>query len=34
VSSKITGLGSYIPELKIPNTHFENHTFVDEKGVA
>jgi len=34
VSSKITGLGSYIPELKIPNKHFENHQFVDEKGVA
>jgi len=34
VSSKIIGLGSYIPELKIPNTHFENHHFLDEKGVA
>jgi len=32
VSSKITGLGSYIPELKIPNTHFRNHLFLDEKG--
>lgn len=34
MSIKITGLGSYIPSEKIPNTHFENHTFFDEKGVA
>lgn len=32
MSIKITGLGSYIPLEKITNTHFENHTFLDEKG--
>ncbi len=34
MSIKITGLGSYIPTEKIPNTHFENHTFLDEKGTV
>ncbi len=33
MNSKITGLGSYIPELKIPNNHFKNHQFLDDKGV-
>lgn len=34
MSIKLTGLGSYIPSEKITNTHFENHTFLDEKGNA
>ncbi|MGA9637218.1 3-oxoacyl-ACP synthase III family protein, partial [Flavobacterium sp.] len=29
---KITGSGSYIPENKIHNTDFSNHTFLNEDG--
>lgn len=31
---KIIGTGSYIPELKISNTDFGNHTFLNEDGTA
>ena len=31
-NSIITGTGSYIPTINIPNTHFLDHTFYDEKG--
>ena len=29
---KITGSGSYIPELKISNTDFSEHHFMNEDG--
>ncbi|PRZ21091.1 3-oxoacyl-ACP synthase III family protein [Flavobacterium granuli] len=29
---KITGIGSYIPEKRISNTDFSNHTFLNEDG--
>ena len=29
---KITGVGSYIPELKVANTDFEKHIFLNEDG--
>jgi 3-oxoacyl-[acyl-carrier-protein] synthase III len=29
---KITGIGSYIPEKKITNLDFENHTFLNQDG--
>lgn len=29
---KITGIGSYIPELRVTNTDFESHTFLNEDG--
>lgn len=29
---KISGIGSYIPELKISNTDFGNHTFLNDDG--
>ncbi|RTY88514.1 3-oxoacyl-ACP synthase III family protein [Flavobacterium sp. GT3R68] len=29
---KITGSGSYIPEIKISNTHFSEHRFMNEDG--
>jgi 3-oxoacyl-[acyl-carrier-protein] synthase-3 len=31
---KITGIGSYIPEKKISNTDFGDHTFLNEDGTA
>jgi 3-oxoacyl-[acyl-carrier-protein] synthase-3 len=31
---KITGVGSYIPEKKISNTDFGDHTFLNEDGTA
>ena len=29
---KITGSGSYIPEMKVKNTDFENHVFLNDDG--
>ena len=29
---KITGSGSYIPEIRVKNTDFENHVFLNEDG--
>ncbi|KAB1155710.1 3-oxoacyl-ACP synthase III family protein [Flavobacterium luteum] len=29
---KITGIGSYIPEVKVANTDFEKHVFLNEDG--
>ena len=29
---KITGVGSYIPEIKVANTDFEKHFFLNEDG--
>ena len=29
---KITGVGSYIPEIKVANTDFDQHTFLNEDG--
>ena len=29
---KITGIGSYIPEIKVANTHFIDHVFLNEDG--
>ncbi|WP_309640212.1 ketoacyl-ACP synthase III [Flavobacterium sp.] len=29
---KITGSGSYIPEIKVKNTDFENHVFLNDDG--
>lgn len=29
---KITGIGSYIPEIKVANTDFGNHVFLNEDG--
>ena len=29
---KITGIGSYIPEIKVANTHFIDHIFLNEDG--
>ncbi|WP_414655146.1 3-oxoacyl-ACP synthase III family protein, partial [Flavobacterium sp. UBA6046] len=29
---KITGIGSYIPEIKIANTDFDKHIFLNEDG--
>ena len=29
---EITGIGSYIPELKVSNTDFDKHTFLNEDG--
>ena len=29
---KITGVGSYIPEIKIANTDFSEHVFLNEDG--
>jgi len=29
---KITGVGSYIPELKVANTDFDQHVFLNEDG--
>ena len=31
---KITGLGSYIPETIVPNSDFENHSFLNADGSA
>lgn len=31
---KITGIGSYIPEIKVANTHFTDHVFLNEDGTA
>ena len=31
-NSIITGTGSYIPTLKVPNRHFLNNDFYDENG--
>ena len=31
---QITGIGSYIPTLKIPNTAFDKHVFLNEDGSA
>ena len=29
---KITGVGSYIPEIKVANTDFSKHVFLNEDG--
>ena len=29
---KITGIGSYIPEMKVANTDFNKHVFLNEDG--
>jgi 3-oxoacyl-[acyl-carrier-protein] synthase III len=29
---RIIGSGSYIPEMRITNSDFENHNFFDNKG--
>ena len=29
---KITGIGSYIPEVKVSNTDFDKHVFLNEDG--
>ena len=29
---KITGVGSYIPEVKVANTDFGKHVFLNEDG--
>ena len=31
---KITGIGSYIPEVKVANTDFDKHVFLNEDGSA
>ncbi len=31
---KITGIGSYIPEIKVSNTDFEKHVFLNDDGSA
>ena len=31
---KITGIGSYIPEIKVANTDFDKHVFLNEDGTA
>ena len=31
---KITGIGSYIPEIKVSNTDFGEHVFLNEDGSA
>ncbi|MDR3007074.1 MAG: ketoacyl-ACP synthase III [Sphingobacterium sp.] len=32
INIRITGSGSYIPNNKIANTHFKDHSFLDESG--
>ena len=29
---KITGVGSYIPEISVENTDFDQHVFLNEDG--
>jgi len=29
---KISGIGSYIPEIKVANTDFKNHVFLNDDG--
>ena len=29
---KITGIGSYIPEMKVANTDFDKHVFLNQDG--